>query len=322
MFNYYNFRYQELEDRLITVFKYVGVNDTDFIDDCIGTKINSSKIIELLVEVSIECENLIRDLYNILYFNHDKYNKKKFEEIYSEVNKKLNLESKKLYLQGKYLVNGRSYLWQPFKINNELKKHNWYNAYNKIKHSRINEGFNLSNLKFLIDAMGSYFITYFYYNYYTYYLEKRYGVENVYTNNYTNIDFEWKLEKLCPFKRFSEYELRNMYRKGYFNTLSGIESKLFMPHNLAETSESNMYKEVLFKRYNIIEIFKLVIDQRYYTFFEDLFNQDCIPNIPHNQDAEYQIYLKLMDKPIVIAPNLPEEILGLEQYLTNRANSN
>jgi len=148
MFNYYNFRYQELEDRLITVFKYVGVNDTDFIDDCIGTKINSSKIIELLVEVSIECENLIRDLYNILYFNHDKYNKKKFEEIYSEVNKKLNLESKKLYLQGKYLVNGRSYLWQPFKINNELKKHNWYNAYNKIKHSRINEGFNFCKRKF------------------------------------------------------------------------------------------------------------------------------------------------------------------------------
>jgi|LakMenEpi03Aug12_release.lakeMendotaPanAssembly.Ray.scaffolds.fasta_scaffold23521_7 hypothetical protein len=329
--SYYNYRYNELENRVIEVFNFIGVEASDFEEGSLATKIKSSKITELLVEIAIEYENLARELYKILYF------KKTTEDINlpkinTKINEKLNLSSKKIYLNGRYLIKQKSYIYSPLVLNQQSNLQ-WLTTYNKIKHDRFSKGWESTSLKNLVEAVGSYFIIFFYYQHYINYLEKRYGIENVVNGSYNHNDFNWWFQKNnYPFLRTSESKLI----PGKTDELKNLSfnSNLFLPHGLYISDDSEDTKsEFLFLHYDWKKIAELITRKdgvgKDYVEIEKsggLINHfvktGMNPKLPISaEDVGHFIDVKIShknysDNSIIIIPNLPEEILGLERFLS------
>ncbi len=240
-------------------------------------------------------------------------------EIHDFLDDKLFLSHKKLYLRARYL---RGYLNYPFKpLNrNEKSKPEWLQVYDKIKHDRINGGFVSSNLKILIDAFGSYFVVIFYLRHYHNYLYTRFG-EDFLSGVSICEDFVWKFEKdRYPFIKLSQGELSD--GKMDFELLSNIKSELFTPVCLPDNDETESITESFYVCYNFKKLIKLLIDSesRYYDFFVDHYNEETFgikSNLKLFNDKDInQMYRKLIEKPYIIIPNLPEEILGIKRFLS------
>lgn len=182
-------------------------------------KVYSIKIADLILRTVAECENIAKELCKIEKIKfRDKNNHVRkvvnFNEYIEGIDQKYNLQQKLVSFQFENKAqNTFSFKHQPFekvkkKIDGkERNVWNWYFAYNKIKHDRINN-YKEANVENLINALAALFLLNVYYKNQIFYSEEDGGLQGILNqiqsfSDVFEIDYTLKDVKLDDFKKFN-----------------------------------------------------------------------------------------------------------------------
>ena len=141
--------YQQFEKEIIDLSFYITFCDEHL-------KVYSSKLSDLLLRCSSECENAAKTLIDMNNFSTDKLN---FPECGNHLLKKYpNLNKSELNIIWQY-QNFSNLQKVPFSTWASITSENpiWYKAYNSLKHNR-NDNIKEANLENIINALAGLFI--------------------------------------------------------------------------------------------------------------------------------------------------------------------
>jgi len=151
--------YKNLEYDFLKLMNFIHIDDKQLF-------VYSSKIVELILRSAIEIESITKDLYSLnggIKIDYLKYD----EDCLKHLNKKWNLEYKIVNISCLNCFQTIRTL-QPF-LKNELRSkgkgntYSWNNAYQNIKHNRVEALKSFGNIKYLFEIMSALFMLNIYY---------------------------------------------------------------------------------------------------------------------------------------------------------------